>query len=353
MFHDLARTLGLSPIIFDASAAVVILIAAFFAGFITKRLLHRSEKRFENSWGELIFALLESLCVPLALLGGLYAALEWFSLPPQWEHAGSKLILLLVIAFLFRLPARVFTLFLRRVGQREPALQRVTQPATFLVNLLFALVAAIIILENLGVHLTAVWTTLGIGSVAVALALQETLSNSFAGLYLLADRPVNPGDYIKLDSGQEGYVVRIGWRSTQLRTLTNTVVVMPNSTLAKAIITNYSMPEPRMSLVIPVGVAYGTDPSRVEKILLEIAQQAAREGLESLLTDPPPIVRLIPGFGPSSLDFSLIVQVREFRDQFLVQSELRKRILARFAQENITMPFPTQSVLIEKAGPGS
>jgi small-conductance mechanosensitive channel len=87
--------------------------------------------------------------------------------------------------------------------------------------------------------------------------------------------------------------------------------------------------------------------------LLEIAQQAAREGLESLLTNPPPIVRLIPGFGPSSLDFSLIVQVREFRDQFLAQSELRKRILARFAQEDITMPFPTQSIFIEKTVPGS
>ena len=137
---------------------------------------------------------------------------------------------------------------------------RVTQPAAFVVRTLFALLGTIIFLENMGISLTAVWTTLGVGSVAVALALQETLSNFFSGLYLLADRPVSPNDYIKLDSNQEGYVLRIGWRSTILRTLGNNYVVIPNSTLAKAIITNYSAPETRMSYSLPVSVAYGTDP---------------------------------------------------------------------------------------------
>ena len=138
----------------------------------------------------------------------------------------------------------------------------------------------------MGVTLTAVWTTLGVGSVAVALALQETLSNFFSGLYLLADRPVSPNDYIKLDSNQEGYVLRIGWRSTILRTLGNNYVVIPNSTLAKATITNYSAPETRMSYTLPVSVAYGTDPNRVEKVLLEAAQEAIRDGLEGLLANP-------------------------------------------------------------------
>ena len=100
-------------------------------------------------------------------------------------------------------------------------------------------------------------------------------------------------------------------------------------------------------------MAYGSDTTRVEKILLELAQQAAREGLSGLLRTPEPLVRLIPGFGPSSLDFSLIVQVRNFTEQYLVQSELRKRILSRFQEEGIAMPFPTQSILIEKVPPGS
>jgi small-conductance mechanosensitive channel len=195
----------------------------------------------------------------------------------------------------------------------------------------------------MGVTLTAVWTTLGVGSVAVALALQETLSNFFSGLYLLADRPVGPNDYIKLDSNQEGYVLRIGWRSTVLRTLGNNYVVIPNSTLAKATVTNYSSPERRMSYSLPVSVAYGTDPSQVEKALLEAAHEAIRDGLEGLLAQPEPSVSLIPGFGASSLDFSLGLQVRQFTDQFPVQSELRKRILKKFRDVGIDMPFPART----------
>jgi small-conductance mechanosensitive channel len=111
--------------------------------------------------------------------------------------------------------------------EKEPTLERVTAPATFVVRVLFAVVAVIIVLENLDIHLTAVWTTLGVGSVAVALGLQDTLGNFFAGLYLLADRPIRLDDYVKLDSGQEGYVVSIGWRSTHLRTGANNLVVVP------------------------------------------------------------------------------------------------------------------------------
>jgi small-conductance mechanosensitive channel len=228
-------------------------------------------------------------------------------------------------------------------------MEQVTNPAILVVRGLFAILAIIIVLENLGISLTAVWTTLGVGSVAVALALQETLSNLFAGLYLLADRPVSPGDYIKLDSGQEGYVIRIGWRSTSMRTLASNIVFVPNSTMAKAVIINYSLPELRVSVSIPVRVSYGSDPSQVEKALLDVTREAAQEGLTGLLLDPPPSVSLIPGFGEFSLDFSLNLNVRRFVDQYSVQSELRKRILARFAKAGIHMPFPTRTVELDPA----
>ena len=187
------------------------------------------------------------------------------------------------------------------------------------------------------------------GSVAVALALQETLSNFFSGLYLLADRPVSPNDYIKLDSNQEGYVLRIGWRSTILRTLGNNYVVIPNSTLAKAIITNYSVPEPQMSYTVPVSVARGTDPNRVEKVLLEAAHEAIRDGLEGLLANPNPSVAFSPGFGESSLNLSLNLQLRQFTDQYPVQNDLRKRIVKKFQEAGINMPFPTRTLVLDKS----
>ena len=342
----LARALHVAPAVIDIMAVVVLLVVALLVGFALGRLFRRYARRFQNTWGELIFSLLASLPIPLLILAALYNALEVFSLPARWERLGSRAILILVIAVLFYFPAKVITLSLRRVSQKQPALERATQPAAFLVQVLFSIVAVIVVLENLGVHLTAVWTTLGVGSVAVALALQDTLGNFFAGLYILADHPVNLNDYIRLDSGQEGYVTRIGWRSTLLRTGQNNLVVVPNSTLAKAVVTNFSMPLERLTLPIQVGVAYGSDARRVEALLLEIARNAVEDGLEGLLADPAPSVFLIPGFGDSSLDFTLNVQVRRWPDQGAVQSELRKRILERFAQERITIPYPTREVVL-------
>jgi len=344
MIQDLAHALHVTPMVFYILALSTLVASALVLGFILNKVLHRGGQRLGETWGGFIFSLLESLPLPLLLLATLYTSLELLPLPRTMERMGSKLTLALVIIVIFYFPAKVLILFLRRMGRRDPGLKQVAEPAAFIVRALFAVLALVIILENLGISLTGVWTTLGVGSVAVALALQETLSNFFAGLYLLADRPVASGDYIKLDSGQEGYVVRIGWRSAALRTLSNNLVVIPNSTLAKAVVTNYSMPEKRMFYSLPVSVAYGTDPKWVEQILVEIAQEAVREGVEGLLEEPAPSVSLIPGFGDSSLDFSLSVQIRQFTDQFTIQSELRKRILERFDREKIEMPFPTRTV---------
>ena len=349
MIQQLAQTLHVTPGVLYTIVVAALLVCALVVGFVLNRILHHWTKKFRNTWGEFVFALLESLPLPLLVLAALYGGLELLTLPWRYERIGTKLIFALLILILFYFPAKVAILFLRRLGQRKPGLEQAAQPAAFLIRALFAVLAVIIVLENLGVSLTAVWTTLGVGSVAVALALQDTLSNFFAGLYLLVDRPVSPGDYIRLDSGQEGVVVRVGGRSTTLRTLANNLVVVPNSTLAKAVITNYSAPEPRLAVAIPVSVAYGTDPARVEKVLADVAQQAARDGLEGLLVDPAPTVRFNPGFGDSSLDFTLAVQVRQFADQYLVQSELRKRILARLREEGIEIPFPTRTLVLDES----
>jgi small-conductance mechanosensitive channel len=349
MLEGLARTLHMSRSVFYSIVLAVLIIGALAVGYAFHRVLRHWTRKFQNTWGEIIFALLESLPIPLTLLSALYIGLEALALPRQYERIGSKIILGLVLLVLFYFPAKVLILFLRRASQKDPSLERITQPATFLIRAIFAILGIIVFLENLGISLTAVWTTLGVGSVAVALALQETLSNFFSGLYLLADRPVSPGDYIKLDVGQEGYVVQIGWRSTRLRTLGNNILVIPNATLAKAVITNYSMPEDRMSLDIRVRVAYGFDPRRVEKILTEVAQETAQDRLEGLLAHPEPSAKYIPGFGDSWQEFTLSVQIRRFVDQYAVQSELRKRVQERFQKEGIEIAVPTQAIILEKS----
>lgn len=249
---------------------------------------------------------------------------------------------------IIKLPSQSLFIFVE--GLQRIALQEMISTEPYLrARVLFVILATIIVLENLGIHLTAVWTTLGVGSVAIALALQETLSNLFAGLYIMADRPINAGDYVKLDSGHEGTVVQIGWRATSIRSLANNVVFVPNSSLAKATITNYSLPEERMVLSIPVSVSYSTDPKHLESVLLEAVEEAGRDGVPGLLLQPAPSVRFIPGFGASSLDFSLNVQIRRYADQYAVQSELRSRILDHCNRAGIEMPFPTRTLVLDKS----
>jgi small-conductance mechanosensitive channel len=206
-------------------------------------------------------------------------------------------------------------------------------------------VGILILLDTVGVSITPLLTALGIGGLAVALALQDTLGNLFAGLHILMEKSIRVGDFVRLETGQEGYVVDIGWRTTRVRLLPNNLVVIPNSKLAQSVITNYDLPEKRMAVLIPISVSYDSDPERVERILVEEAKAAAKE-VPGLLGEPEPFVRFIPGFGDSSLDFTLICQVKEFVDQYLAQHELRKRIFTRFKQEGIEIPFPIRTVYL-------
>jgi len=215
---------------------------------------------------------------------------------------------------------------------------------------LIILIGVLITLDSLSISITPLLTTLGLGGLAIALAFKDTLANFFAGLYILADQPVRVGDYVKLEGGPEGTVEGIGWRSTRIRTLGNNIVVIPNSKVSESIITNYFLPERRMSLLLTIGVSYSSDTRRVEKILIEEATRAASE-IEGMLADPPPAVRFIPGFKESSLDFTLICQIREFVDQYFVQHELRHRILERLRREGIEIPFPQRTVHLRGENP--
>jgi hypothetical protein len=154
------------------------------------------------------------------------------------------------------------------------------------------------------------------------------------------------GDYIRLGSGEDGYVTDVPWRSTILQALANNLILVPNTKLSQAIVTNYHLPEKKMSLLIPIGVSYGSDPDQVEKILVEEALQGSQV-VPGLLSDPAPFVRFIPGFGDSSLNFTLICQVSEYVDQYLAQHELRKRIFQRFRKEKIEIPFPCRTLYLE------
>ncbi len=287
-----------------------------------------------------------------AIVLALWAAIEVTGdvapLPRRLSHQLGLLLEVAVVLSVTVTVAGVLGTIITRAGERRALGGPVTGLAQTAARGVVVAVGVLILLSTLGIEITPILTALGVGGLAVALALQDTLSNLFAGMHLLADRPIRVGDYVKIADSVEGYVVDVGWRSTRVRTLPNTVVVVPNKKVAESIITNYDLPEPRMALLLPVSVSYGAEPERVEAVLAEEAARAAAE-VPGLLAEPAPFVRFIPGFGAYSLDFTLVCQVARFVDQYTVQHELRKRILRRLRREGIEIPFPVRTV--ELRGP--
>jgi small-conductance mechanosensitive channel len=204
-------------------------------------------------------------------------------------------------------------------------------------------IAAVLVSEALGISLAPALTALGVGSLAVALALQDTLSNFFSGVTILMGKPVRPGDFIRVDPTYEGYVESIGWRSTQLRTLANNLVVIPNATLSKAIITNYSLPNPHVASSVRVDVSQDADLDRVEDASVDEARRAV--DITELAEIPAPSVALAPGFVDGAVAFSVYFHVRAFGDQVTVQHAIRKRIAARFKKDGIAFASMRAAVL--------
>jgi len=278
-------------------------------------------------------------CVVLGLWGGIEAAM----LPPR---LAARLDLLLHVPIIVSVTISVATLMaalVSRFGEQRTLGLGVTGLAKASARAAVLVIGALVLLDHPGIAIAPILTALGVGGLAVALALQDTLSNLFAGLHLLADKPIRVGDFVKLEDGVEGFVEDIGWRSTRVRMLSNALVVVPNAKLAQSAITNYDLPESRISLLVPVSVSYASDPDLVERVLVEEATQAAAE-VPGLLTEPAPVVRFIPGFGDSALQFTLVCQVASFVDQYLAQHQLRKRILRRFRAEGIEIPFPIRTI---------
>jgi len=159
---------------------------------------------------------------------------------------------------------KLYHALLKEYGQRYEPIRPSLGILNWLGKALIILIGLLIAMDSLKISITPLLTTLGIGGLAVALAFKDTLANFFAGLYILADRPIRLGDYIKLEGGPEGYVESIGWRSTRMRTLFNNIVVIPNSKVSESIITNYFLPERRVSLVLNIGVSYDSGSRKVE-----------------------------------------------------------------------------------------
>ena len=324
------------------------LVLSVLFGVLVERLfaskLHKLAKKTAVEWDDILVEAMKGFVVLWFFLIGLAVVLKLVPLKPELAMIIRRAIVVLGILsgvlFSARLARKAIYVYVDRIVEVPTSIFK--NFATIVIYLLGFLIA----LDYLGMSITPLITALGVGGLAVALALQDTLSNLFSGLNILMTRKIRPGDYVRLDTGQEGNVTDITWRNTTIRALDNNLVIVPNSKLGEAIVTNTHLPEKEMGLFLPVTVAYDNDLGLVEKAAIDVARQ--------VLADPE---RGVPGFDPYirysgftdfGVTFSVILRVKEFRDQYPVKHEFFKRLHERYRREGIKLAVPPRAVTIDK-----
>ncbi|RCJ28303.1 mechanosensitive ion channel protein MscS [Nostoc sp. ATCC 43529] len=326
---------------------IAFIVAGFLAGIIGEKLIFRKLEQFvikkHIAGGNIIFHSLHRMTFIWFVIGGFFWAVLSSPLRPDIVNVLQKI---LTIAFLYsvtlvlaRLAAGFVNLLVRRTEGVPTSLVSNLAKATVL------LLGTLILLQTVGVQITPIVTTLGIGGLAVGLALQDTLANLFSGFYLIISKQVRTGDYVKLDAGQEGYVTDITWRNTTIKEISNNVVIVPNSKLASAIFTNYHLPAKEITLTMNVGVSYDSDLEQVEKVTVEVAKEVMQEIAPKLIANEPYI--RFHTFGDFSIDFTLYMRVGEFFDQRIGKHIFIKKLHKRYQEAGITIPFPIREIYVE------
>lgn len=327
-------------IIFKIATAFIVLAIFICAGLLFKRYLFphliKLAKKTPFRADDIIFSAIKShLIIWFLLLGVLFSshiALASFS-------QGIKKIVLALFIVSFTIIAIKITVSLIKIYsdklQTTVAMSGLT---TTISRTIILIIGFLMILNTFGISITPLLTTLGIGGLAVALALQDTLSNFFSGFHIILAKQIKIGDYIKLSTGEEGYVVDINWRTTKIRMLPNNIILIPNSKLAQSIITNYYLPEKEMAVLVQVGVHYDSDLEEVEKTTIEVGEEVMQK-VQGGVANFKPFIRYHT-FDRSSINFTVILRAKEFVDQYLLKHEFIKRLHKRFQEKGITIPFP-------------
>jgi len=218
-----------------------------------------------------------------------------------------------------------------------------------LISIFIYAIALILILHLFGVEITPLMASLGIGGLAIALALQPTLSSYFAGMYIAADKTAYLGDWIELENGLAGTVDKMGWRTTWIVTFEGNRVSIPNSKLADSIITNFSRPKKELTFGIPIGVAYGSDLEKVEKITLDVAKRVLEKS-EGYIEDFEPFLRY-KAFADSNINFDVLLKVRDRPHKFTTRHEFIKALDKAYKKAGIEISFPCVNIYSKRSHP--
>ncbi len=329
---------------------IIYIAAGIVVGIFVNRLLipflRKLAKRSKIKSDDLIVATVAVWILPWFVALGLFIGLQQVEMPTKyydWIQRG------LVIFYLFSATVILATILSGMVKIKSGSddsilpsssiISKIAKVAIYIFGFIF-------ILQSQGVSVTGMLTALGVGGLAVALALQNTLANLFAGLQIISSGKFNPGDFVQLNSGEDGNILDISWRSTTIQAANNHIIVVPNSKMADMIIHNFTLPDPEFTFIVPFGVSYDSDLVHVEKVTLEVIKETIDE-LDGGVKDWEPFIRYYQ-FGDSSIDIKAFFRLKQYTDQFIIRHEFIKKLHQRFNAEGINIPFPIRTLIMQK-----
>jgi len=334
---------------------VGVLLGSLIIGYILRLVLFSRlaawSKNSKTEIDDIIVAAVRGPFIIWCLMGGIYFVLQVSHLEEHVVHWGQKGIFVLGVISVTLVLSSLSTKLVRVYTPAIETALPVTSLTQNIARIIVFIVGLLTVLHSVGISITPLLASLGVGGLAVALALQDTLSNFFSGFHIIVSKQLKVGDYVKLESGQEGYVIDINWRTTKIRALPNNVILVPNAKLTQAIIVNYNEPDKEIAVLINLGVHYDSDLKKVERVTCEVGKEVMKEvsgGVKAF----DPFIRYHT-FADFSINFTVILRAKEFVDQYLVKHEFVKRLHERYMKEGINIPYPIRAINYtqEKADP--
>ncbi|MFA6282483.1 MAG: mechanosensitive ion channel family protein [Candidatus Omnitrophota bacterium] len=334
-------------LVFKMTIAFVVLGACFAAGIFFKRVGYKifvkwAKKTKWHADDAFVPALRGHLFFWFILLGAYFASTILFR-----QTVLANIIKGLVTLFILSLTlllSRTISSVIKIYSEQAKTTVGMSELIQGIARSIVLLVGFLMILNNLGISITPLLTTLGIGGLAVALALQDTLSNFFAGIHVVAAKQIRIGDFIKSDGGIEGYVADINWRTTKIRMLSDNMVFIPNLKLSQSVITNYCFPQKELNVAIELGVHCNSDLDEVEKATLEAAKEAMQDESGSQANFSPSVS--FNGFGESSINLTVVLRAKEFIYQSRLKHKFIKLLHKKYKEKGIVIPYPIRAINI-------
>ena len=326
--------------------SLIVVVGYLLTALLLRRMLFRRvaglAAKSDTKWDDVIVGALRLPVALLILVSTAWVTGQVTDLSPNWSGPLDQFTrvaaIIAMVLFADRFLCGALSIF-------DSSLKEIHLTQSFarvIVRVAVLVLGGLLVLDTLDISITPMLASLGVGGLAVGLALQGTLSNLFAGVQVISDRPIRVGDFIKLESGEQGYVIEVGWRATKIRMLPNNTVIIPNSKIADSIITNFYDPEKALAVLVQAGVHYDSDLEHVERVTIEVAteiQKTAPGGIRDFV----PFIRYHT-FDNSSINFTVIMRAGEFVDNYLMKHLFIKQLHARYNREGIVIPFPIRTL---------